>query len=64
MKRCSKCKRILSYDNFYVNAEGYTTRCKDCYKVYAKAHYNTYKISDKEFDHLRERPRPIDKWLK
>lgn len=41
MKECRKCKKVLSFDNFYKQSTGrygFTSRCKTCILKYKKFH--------------------------
>lgn len=42
MKKCSKCKKELSTDNFYKNKtkfDGFSTECKECLKIMSHNRY-------------------------
>lgn len=43
-RECTKCKRLLSYDNFHKHKQclfGVNCVCKDCRKESSKKHYDT-----------------------
>ena len=46
MKKCCKCKNEKELDEFPINRttkDGYGYTCKECQRIYTKAHYNKNK---------------------
>lgn len=50
IKRCSKCYRRMSLDNFYFikTKNKYRSHCLDCANEYSKFHTDQYKICTKK----------------
>lgn len=63
MKKCSKCKKIKSYDEFHKSSQtkdGYKSYCKECIKEYRKINKDKIQEQEKKY-YLKNRKRIIQK---
>jgi hypothetical protein len=68
IKKCSDCKEIKAVTEFNKNKakkDGYGSKCRDCMKIYRKAHYlaNPERIKANVQAAREERKRGIEKYL-
>lgn len=65
MKRCFKCKKKKTLDNFSKNSsrkDGLSGQCKSCHKILRKIHYENNK--DKVFKQVASRKDSYKEWYK